>query len=236
MRSKKGWNKYSSVVSGKSVPAYYFWKEASLQGVLRNSACGDHLWSPRDHQCPNAAGAGSQAPCCPVYLLSHQGKEMKSQWRERLKRYHWLPERLKEGPRDKGPSKDGKPSEAWLDAYTSFVEKQQLCFLARHHGMIFGLSPWIWWTGGHQPLVGVKGTRQEWSNSKASWLNALAEGDGRINKIIQDHIHGDHAASGRRNIKLNCRDADARVGWGHLMSPEFPSWMLTSQSGEKHPN
>lgn len=156
---------------------------------------------------------------------------MKCQWWERLKRYHWLPERLKEGPRGKGPSKDGKPSEAWLDAYTGFVEKQQLCFLAGHHVIIFGLSPWIWWTGGHQPLVGVKGTRQEWSNSKASWLSALAEGDGHINKIIQDHIHGDHADSGRRNIKLNCRDADARVGWGRLMSPKFPSWMLTSQSG-----
>lgn len=41
--------------------------EASLQGVLRSCACGDHLWSPRDYQCPNTALRHCAAtPICSV--------------------------------------------------------------------------------------------------------------------------------------------------------------------------
>lgn len=87
------------------------------------------------------------------------------------------------------------------------------------------------------PCQGPKGPDISGSKSKASQLTAFLLKEMAMwvkpSRTMLLSPNDDCADSGRRNTKLNCRDADASVDGGHLTSSDFLGWTLTSKSGEK---
>lgn len=101
----------------------------------------------------------------------------------------------------------------------------------------FSMDLTDWWAPA--PCQGSKGPDVSGSDSKGSQCTvfllketAVSTKPSRTMLLSPNYNCAD---SGRRNTKLNCRDADASVDRGHPMSPDFPGWILTSKSGEKTP-
>lgn len=183
MSSKKGWNKYFQCGEWKGCPSLLLLEErrrSISSGCLKELCMWRSSLKPQRPSVPQSCRSrlsGTALPRLPAQLT---GKSKESKWWERLKKYHWLPLRLKEGPR--GHPKMGNPQRQrqpglmhtlvmWRSSSSAAWQGIMRWFLAFLHGSD-GLV-------GTSPLLG--------STSKASWLSVLAEGDSHINRIIQEH-------------------------------------------------
>lgn len=210
--------------------------EASLQGVLRSCACGDHLWSPRDYQCPNTALRHCAAtPTCSVTREQKRNASNGRGWKN-ITSCQWD---CRRDPRARVLPKMGSPQMQrwpglmpalvmWRSSSSAAWQCIMWCFLTFLHG-----------SGGTSPLLRSEGPDNNGLTAKppdvALLLKEMATST-KPSRTTLLSIRGDCADSGRRNAKLNCRDADAGLDWSHLISPDFPRWMLTPQSGGKHPS
>lgn len=147
--------------------------------------------------------------------------------------------RLQVGPKGKGPSKMGSPQRQRWPGWMPTLVMWRTSSSAAWQYIMWWFLAFLHGSGRTSPLLWSEGPDNNGLTAKPPDIVLLLKETATSTKPSRTtllSIHGDCADSGRRNAKLNCRDADAVLDWDHLKFPDFPRWMLTPQSGGKHPS